>query len=104
MEMDGADDGIRTRDPNLGKAKQGVRLTAPRALTCASVQPVVRQDGGFPPCGRPRYTTTSNDTVRSAILARIRRLSSVLGLVGAARSELPSGVHARVIALRHDLL
>jgi len=102
--MDGADDGIRTRDPNLGKANQGVRLRAPRALTCAPVQPVVRRDGDFPPCGIPRYTTTRKDTVRSAILARIRRLSSVLGLVGTAGSELTSGVHARVIALRHDLL
>jgi hypothetical protein len=34
----GADDGIRTRDPHLGKASGFVRLVAPKRLTCAHVR------------------------------------------------------------------
>jgi len=36
----GADDGIRTRDPNLGKVLTWVFVVFPSQLTCGSVHPV----------------------------------------------------------------
>jgi hypothetical protein len=43
-----ADDGIRTRDPHLGKVLIGLQGTSGRTLTCGSVHPVVRRIARFP--------------------------------------------------------
>ena len=45
----GADDGIRTRDPHLGKAARAVRLVLLRPLSWAFVRLVVRPDPPNPP-------------------------------------------------------
>jgi hypothetical protein len=55
LRFRGADDGIRTRDPHLGKAAERVYVVTPRAMTCGSVRPVVRRDAVFPPCRRALY-------------------------------------------------
>jgi hypothetical protein len=51
----GADDGIRTRDPHLGKVALRVSLGAQRVVICASVRQPVRQSRRFLPCRRALY-------------------------------------------------
>jgi len=57
LRFAGADDGIRTRDPNLGKVELAVPRVGCRPLTCASVRGVVRRMAPNPPCSRARSTT-----------------------------------------------
>jgi len=51
----GTDDGIRTRDPHLGKAARAVRLVLLSPVTWPFVRPVVRPDRRNPPCSRTVY-------------------------------------------------
>ncbi len=51
----GADDGIRTRDPNLGNVECAVQAVPEHAATWTSVQPVVRRVARIPACLRTLY-------------------------------------------------
>lgn len=47
QEWSGADEGIRTRDPNLDNVEKGVRLLVASPAACDSAQPAVRRVGLF---------------------------------------------------------
>jgi hypothetical protein len=56
---DGAEDGIRTRDPHLGKVRVFVSLSPAQSLKCRSVRPVSSLPTKFAPVVE-RSTTASN--------------------------------------------
>jgi hypothetical protein len=62
-----ADDGIRTRDPHLGKVLIGLRALSCRALTCGFVHPVVRREALTPSCCRAVYQGESEIRQTSAV-------------------------------------
>ncbi len=57
----GADDGIRTRDPHLGKAVETVRPVLFGPVSWAFVRTVVRPDPLNPLCSRALYLTFGVD-------------------------------------------
>ena len=56
----GADDGIRTRDPHLGKAAKAVHLVLIRPVNWSFVRAVVRSDRPHPACSRAVYYERSH--------------------------------------------
>ena len=63
--MFGADDGIRTRDPNVGNVVNAVQPGLAGAATWGLVQPVVRSVRLFPPCSRALYFGSGPSTTAS---------------------------------------
>jgi len=55
LNLSGADDGIRTRDPHLGKVRRSVQLVRSRVVTWTSVGKAVRLVHLVAACCRPVY-------------------------------------------------
>jgi hypothetical protein len=55
LDFLGADDGIRTRDPHLGKVILFVQGVHPSPMDCVSVQPVSTESASDPACCRAVY-------------------------------------------------
>ena len=86
---DGAEDGIRTRDPHLGKVRVFVRLGPASPLKCGSVHPVSTSVHPVRPCSRALY-------YRPRATVRLRgynviRSQLTLQRPSAAKSQAPEG-------------
>ena len=78
----GADDGIRTRDPHLGRVILFVHRVRPSPLACESVHPVSIESAQIPACCRAvYYEPTMNDWLFTAPLSGLNEGASRLPII-----------------------
>ncbi len=87
----GADDGIRTRDPHLGKVTIRLQAVWSNALTGGFVRSVVRPVTSLPPCRRPVYLEIDDEfgRLRRPLSRQLMRAACPTGWQRG--STLPSG-------------